>query len=64
MTSIGCHTTAIRKLSDDMNNWIGSIVIGYIHDFDENEVDVELVEKMSRSSALAIQYMLPEFKTE
>lgn len=64
MTSNGCHTTAIRKLSDEKNNWIGSIVIGYIHDFDENEVDVELVEKMSRSSALAIQYILPEFKTE
>lgn len=45
MTSNGCHTTAIRKLSDEKNNWIGSIVIGYIHDFDENEVDVELVEK-------------------
>ena len=33
MTSNGCHTTAIRKLSDEKNNWIGSIVIGYIHDF-------------------------------
>lgn len=63
MTSNGCHSAALRRLSDEKNNWIGTIVIGYIHNFDKN-MDIELIEKMSRSSALAIQYILPEFKTK
>lgn len=63
MTSNGCHSVALRRLSDEKNNWIGTIVIGYIHNFDNN-MDIELIEKMSRSSALAIQYILPEFKTK
>lgn len=63
MTSNGCHSVALRRLSDEKNNWIGTIVIGYIHNFDKN-MDIELIEKMSRSSALAIQYILPEFKTK
>lgn len=63
MTSNGCHSVAFRRLSDEKNNWIGTIVIGYIHSFDNN-MDIELIEKMSRSSALAIQYILPEFKTK
>lgn len=63
MTGNGCHSVAIRRMSNEKNNWIGSIVIGYIHTFDK-EVDPQLIEKMSRSSALQIQYILPEFKTE
>lgn len=63
MTGNGCYSVAIRRMSDEKNNWIGSIVIGYIHTFDK-EVDPQLIEKMSRSSALQIQYILPEFKTE
>lgn len=63
MTSNGCHSVALRRLSDEKNNWIGTIVIGYIHNFN-NDMDMELIEKMSRSSALAIQYILPEFKTK
>lgn len=63
MTSNGCHSVALRRLSDEKNNWIGTIVIGYIHNFN-NDKDIELIEKMSRSSALAIQYILPEFKTK
>lgn len=63
MTSNGCHSVALRRLSDEKNNWIGTIVIGYIHNFN-NDMDIELIEKMSRSSALEIQYILPEFKTK
>lgn len=63
MTSNGCHSVALRRLSDEKSNWIGTIVIGYIHNFN-NDMDIELIEKMSRSSALAIQYILPEFKAK
>lgn len=64
MSGNGCHSVAMRRLADERNNWIGSIVIGYIHRLDKEQVDLQLVEKMSRSSALAIQYILPEYKTE
>lgn len=64
MTNNGCNSTAIRRLCDEKNNWIGSIVVGYIHNFDDVNIEEDLLEKMTRSSALTIQYILPEFKTE
>lgn len=64
MTNNGCNSTAIRRLCDEKNNWIGSIVVGYIHNFDDVDIEKDLLEKMTRSSALTIQYILPEFKTE
>lgn len=64
MTNNGCNSTAIRRLCDEKNNWIGSIVVGYIHNFDDVDIEEDLIEKMTRSSALTIQYILPEFKTE
>lgn len=64
MTNNGCNSTAIRRLCDEKNNWIGSIVVGYIHNFDDVDIEEDLLEKMTRSSALTIQYILPEFKTE
>lgn len=64
MTNNGCNSTAIRRLCDEKNNWIGSIVVEYIHNFDDVDIEEDLLEKMTRSSALTIQYILPEFKTE
>lgn len=63
LTSNGCHSIAIRRLVDEENNWIGSIAVGYIHGY-EDQVDQQLIEKMTRSSALSIQYILPEYNPE
>lgn len=60
----GCKTTAIRKMADEKGNWIGNIVVGYNSDFDKVDIQKDLVEKMTRSSAFSIEYILPEFKTE
>lgn len=64
MAGNGCCSAALRRLCDEKNNWIGTIVVGYIHSFNDNEIDINLIEKMTRSSALAIQYILPEYKTQ
>lgn len=63
LTSNGCHSIAIKRLVDEQNNWIGSIVIGYIHGYND-QVDEQLIEKMTRSSALSIQYILPEYNPD
>ena len=60
----GCKSTAIRKMADEKGNWIGNIVVGYNSDFDKVDIQKDLVEKMTRSSAFSIEYILPEFKTE
>lgn len=59
----GCKTLAIRKLSDEKDNWIGNLVVSYTRGFNEVDVTKELVDKMSKSSAQMIQYMLPEYET-
>lgn len=59
----GCKTLAIRKLSDEKDNWIGNLVVSYTRGFNEVDVTKELVDKMSKSCAQMIQYMLPEYET-
>lgn len=59
----GCKTLAIRKLSDEKDNWIGNLVVSYTRGFNEVYVTKELVDKMSKSCAQMIQYMLPEYET-
>lgn len=60
----GCKSAAIRRMTDDKENWIGNIVVSYNNSFDKVDVNKDLVEKMTRSSASSIEYILPEFKTE
>lgn len=59
----GCKTLAIRKLSDEKDNWIGNLVVSYTRGFNEVDVTKELVDKMSKSCAQMIQYTLPEYET-
>lgn len=59
----GCTTLAIRRMTDEKDNWIGNLVVSYTRGFNEIDVTKELVEKMSRSSAQMIQYILPEYET-
>lgn len=59
----GSKTLAIRKLSDEKDNWIGNLVVSYTRGFNKVDVTKELVDKMSKSSAQMIQYMLPEYET-
>lgn len=64
MVSNGCKSIFIKRLVDENNNWIGSIVLGYLRSFKDYGVDRKMVERMTRTSAMSIQYILPELKTE
>ena len=64
MVGNGCKSIFIKKLVDENNNWIGSIVLGYLRPFKEYGVERKLIERMTRTSAMSIQYILPELKTE
>lgn len=64
MVGNGCKSIFIKRLIDENNNWVGSIVLGYLRSFKDYGVDRKMVERMTRTSAMSIQYILPELKTE
>lgn len=64
MMSNGCKSLFIKRLLDEQDRWVGSIVLGYIKPFKESGVEQRLVERMTRTGAMAIQYILPEIKSE
>ena len=64
MVGNGCKSIFIKRLVDENNNWIGNIVLGYLRPFKEYGVERKLIERMTRTSAMSIQYILPELKTE
>lgn len=64
MVGNGCKSIFIKRLVDENNNWVGSIVLGYLRSFKDYGVDKKMVERMTRTSAMSIQYILPELKTE
>lgn len=63
-TATGSKSSIIRRLADDKGNWIGNIVVAYNSTFDKTDVHKDLVEKLTRSSAFTIEYILPEYKSE
>lgn len=64
MVGNGCKSIFIKRLVDENNNWVGSIVLGYLRSFKDYGVDRKMVERMTRTSAMSIQYILPELKSE
>lgn len=64
MMANGCKSLFIKRLLDDQNRWIGSIFLSYLKPFESYGVEKRLVERMTRTGSTAIQYILPEIKTE
>lgn len=64
MVGNGCKSIFIKRLVDENNNWVGSIVLGYLRSFKDYGIDRKMVERMTRTSAMSIQYILPELKSE
>ena len=56
----GGVSAIIRRLVDDENNWKGSIFLEYTHTM---ECDPVFARKMLSDAASAIQYILPEVKS-
>ena len=64
MLGNGCKSLFIKRLEDDRGTWVGNIVLGYLDSFESLGLEKKLVERITKTSALAIQYILPEYKAE
>lgn len=56
----GTKKMYIKRLSDNGERWIGSLVVGYTDK--HKEFDLEVISKEVSEAALSIQYILPEYE--
>ena len=59
MTTNGCCSVVIKRLSDDEHDWIGSIFCGFTH---AQELHPASLRQQLQEAADHIQYILPECK--
>lgn len=59
LSACGTTKVAIKRLSDNTHDWVGSIFCEFTHDVD---VDKEEVRAVLHDVAMNVQYLLPEYK--
>ena len=59
LSACGTSKVAIKRLSDNTHDWVGSIFCEFTHDVD---VDKEEVRAVLHDVAMNVQYLLPEYK--
>lgn len=59
LSACGTNKVAIKRLSDNTHDWVGSIFCEFTHDA---EVDKEEVRAVLHEVAMNVQYLLPEYK--
>ena len=59
LSACGTSKVAIKRLSDNTHDWVGSIFCEFTHDVD---VDKEEVRAVLHEVAMNVQYLLPEYK--
>lgn len=59
LSACGTSKVAIKRLSDNSHDWVGSIFCEFTHDV---EVDKEEVRATLHDVAMNVQYLLPEYK--
>lgn len=59
LSACGTSKVAIKRLSDNTHDWVGSIFCEFTHDV---EVDNEDIRVVLHEVAMNIQYLLPEYK--
>lgn len=59
LSACGTSKVAIKRLSDNTHDWVGSIFCEFTHDID---VDKEEVRAVLHEVAMNVQYLLPEYK--
>ena len=59
MTTNGCCSVVVRRLTDDEHDWIGSIFCGFTH---EQQLQPASLRQQLQEAAVHIQYILPEYK--
>ena len=58
----GSKSVIIKRLSDEKNNWIGNIIVGYSKVLADTGVNIDETKSLLDTNALSIQYELPEYK--
>lgn len=59
MTTNGCCSVVVKRLTDDEHDWIGSIFCGFTH---EQQLQPASLRQQLQEAADHIQYILPEYK--
>lgn len=59
LSACGTNKVAIKRLSDNNHDWVGSIFCEFMHDEEVNEDEVRSV---LHNVAMSIQYLLPQYK--
>lgn len=59
MTTNGCSSVVVKRLTDDEHDWIGSIFCGFTH---EQQLQPASLRQQLQEAADHIQYILPEYK--
>ena len=59
LSACGTSKVAIKRLSDNNHDWVGSIFCEFTHDAEVNENEVRSV---LHEVAMNVQYLLPEYK--
>lgn len=59
LSSCGCVSVAIKRLSDNKHDWVGSIFVEFTHPMEVHEEETHAV---LHEAAVNIQYILPEYK--
>lgn len=55
----GCEAAAVKRLSDNTHDWVGSIFCEFTHPMTVSEDEIKAV---MHTAATNIQYLLPEYK--
>ena len=59
LSACGTSKVAIKRLSDNIHDWVDSIFCEFTHDVEVDEADVRV---KLHEVAMNVQYLLPEFK--
>lgn len=59
MTTNGCCSVVVKRLTDDEHDWIGSIFCGFTH---EQQLQPASLRQQLQEAADHIQYILPKYK--
>ncbi|WP_071133956.1 RNA-binding protein [Millionella massiliensis] len=59
LSSCGCVQVAIKRMSDNKHDWVGSIFCEFTHPMN---VTQEVTQAVLHEAAVNIQYILPEYK--
>lgn len=61
LSSYGCEAAVVKRMSDNVHDWTGSIFCEFTHPIDASEDEAR---EIMHKGAMNIQYLLPEYVSE